>query len=97
MNGYAIIANSYRRMLNEGKLTREAVEKKILIYEFLATCGIDDFCMMVDSSAFDEIIKAFSKMALCNAAIDKESQARVLEELRWILNEKQAKDVLNNG
>ena len=97
LNGYAMVANCCRLMLSKGEMTKEEAEKKILVYDFLATCDIDDLCEMVDSSAFYEIIEAFLKMALCNANIDKKSQARVLEEFRWIFNNKKTKEVLNNG
>lgn len=96
MNGYTIMADSYRKLMNEGKIDKETAEKEIRIYEFLATCDIDDFCRMVDSSAFNDIIRAFLKMAVDNADIDKKSKEKVVGQLRWIFDEKSAKEVLNN-
>lgn len=49
---------------------------------------------MVDSSAFNDIIRSFTKMAIENAGIDEKSQERVLNQLRWIFDEKKAKEVL---
>lgn len=49
---------------------------------------------MVDSSAFNDIIRAFLKLALTNAEIDEESRDKVLNQLRWIFDEKSAKEVL---
>lgn len=97
MNGYTMMAESYRKLMNEGKIDKETAEKEIRIYEFLATCDIDDFCRMVDSSAFNDIIRAFLKMAVDNADIDKKSKDKVIGQLRWIFDEKSAKEVLNNG
>lgn len=94
MNGYTLMAESYRKLMNEGKIKKEVAEKEIRIYEFLATCDIDDLCSMVDSSAFNDIIRAFLKMAVKNADIDEEAQGKVLNQLRWIFEEKQAKEVL---
>ena len=97
MNGYTLMAESYKKLMNEGKIEKEVAEKEIRIYEFLATCDIDDFCRMVDSSAFNDIIRAFLKMAVTNAGIDEESKNKVIGQLRWIFDEKQAQEVLNSG
>ena len=96
MNGYTMMADSYRKLMNEGKIDKETAEKEIRIYEFLATCDIDDLCRMVDSSAFNDIIRAFLKMAVDNANIEKKSKEKVVGQLRWIFDEKSAKEVLNN-
>lgn len=97
MNGFTMMADSYKKLMNEGKIEKEVAEKEIRVYEFLATCDIDDFCRMVDSSAFNDIIRAFLKMAVTNADIDEDSKDKVLNQLRWIFDEKSAKEVLQNG
>ncbi len=97
MNGFTIMADSYKMLMEQGKLDKEEAERNIRIYEFLATCDTDDFCRMVDSSAFNDIIRAFLKLAVKNADIDEESKDKVLNQLRWIFDEKSAKEVLNNG
>lgn len=96
MNGYTMMAESYKKLMEQGKIDKETAEKEIRIYEFLATCDTDDFCRMVDSSAFNDIIRAFLKMAVKNADIDEEAQDKVLNQLRWIFDEKSAKEVLEN-
>lgn len=95
MNGYTLMAESYKKLMNEGKIEREVAEKEIRIYEFLATCDKDDICRMVDSSAFNDIIRAFLKLALTNAELDKKSRDKVLNQLNWIFDEKTAWEVLN--
>ena len=97
MNGFTIMAESYRKLMNEGKIDTETAEKEIRIYEFLATCDTDDFCRMVDSSAFNDIIRAFLKMAVENADIGDKEKEKVIGQLRWIFDEKSAKEVLQNG
>lgn len=42
MNGYTLMAESYKKLMNEGKIEKEVAEKEIRIYEFLATCDDDD-------------------------------------------------------
>lgn len=97
MNGYTMMAESYRRLSEQGKLDKKTAERNIRIYDFLATCDTDDFCRMVDSSAFNDIIRAFLKLAVENAGIDEKSQDKVINQLHWIFDEKSAKEVLNNG
>lgn len=94
MNGFTIMADSYRKLMNEGEIDKATAEKSIRIYDFLANCDTDDFCKMVDSSAFNDIIRAFLKMAVTNADIDEKSKDEVLNQLRWIFDEKKAIDVL---
>jgi len=49
---------------------------------------------MVDSSAFNDIIRAFVEMAVKNADIDEDSRNKVVGQLRWLFDEKMAKEVL---
>lgn len=72
MNGYTMMADSYRKLMNDGTIDKDSAEKSIRIYEFLATCDKDDLCQMVDSSAFNDIIRAFLKMAVVNAELEEE-------------------------
>lgn len=94
MNGFAMMSDSYKKLLEHGKLAREIAEKEIRIYDFLATCTVDDFCRMVDSTAFNDIIRAYVKMSVVNADIGVENQEKVINQLRWIFDEKSAKEVL---
>lgn len=96
MNGFAMMSDSYKKLIEQGKIEKEIAEKEIRIYDFLATCTVDDFCRMVDSSAFNDIIRAFVKMAVVNADIGEENQEKVTNQLRWIFDEKSAKEVLGH-
>ena len=55
MNGYEMMADSYRQLVKQGKIDKETADKEIRIYDFLATCDTEDICRMVDSSAFNDI------------------------------------------
>lgn len=81
--------------MDEGKIDKTTAEKEIRIYEFLASCDEMDLCRMVDSSAFNDIIRAFLNMAVSNADIDEDAKDKVKEQLRWIFDEKQASEILN--
>ena len=56
MNGYKMMAESYRQLVKRGEIDKETADKEIRVYDFLATCDSDDLCRMVDSSAFNDII-----------------------------------------
>ena len=94
MNGFTMMADSYRLLMKQGKIDKETAEKEIRIYEFLATCDTDDFCRMVDSSAFNDIIRGYVALAVENAGIDEKSQKKVEAQMYRIFDEKQAKEVL---
>ena len=95
MNGYEIMAASYRQLMKQGRIEKETADKEIRIYDFLATCDSDDLCRMVDSSAFNDIIRAYLKMAVQSADIDEDAKEKVVGQLRWLFDEKTAKQVLD--
>lgn len=94
MNGYEMMADSYRQLVKQGKIDKETVDREIRVYDFLTTCDSDDLCRMVDSSAFNDIIRAYLKMAVQSADIDEDSRNKVVGQLRWLFDEKTAKQVL---
>ena len=96
MNGYTMLAESYKKLMNEDKIAKEVAEKHIRIYEFLATCDIDDLCIMVDSSAFNDIIRAFLRIAVKDAGIGYLECKAVMDGLHYIFDEQTAKEVLNS-
>ena len=94
MNGYEMMADSYRQLVKQGKVDKETADREIRVYAFLATCDSDDLCRMVDSSAFNDIIRAYLKMAVQSADIDEDAREKVVGQLRWLFDEKTAKEVL---
>lgn len=93
MNGFSVMADSYRKMVSEGKITSKAAESDIRIYDFLGKCNKDDFYRLFDTSAFNDILKAYTRAALKNADLDEDTIRQVMNELRFLLEEKCAKEV----
>lgn len=94
MNGYEMMADSYRQLVKQGKIDKETADREIRVYDFLTTCNSDDLCRMVDSSAFNDIIRAYLKMAVQSADIDEDAREKVVGQLCWLFDEKTAKQVL---
>lgn len=42
MNGFLVMAESYKKLMEQDKIEKEMAEKEMRIYEFLATCDSDD-------------------------------------------------------
>ena len=95
MNGYEMMADSYRQLMKQGRIEKETADKEIRIYDFLATCDSDDLCRMVDSSAFNDIIRAYLKMAVQSADIDEDAKEKEVRQIRCLFDEKTAKQVLD--
>lgn len=96
MNGYGMLAESYRTLVKQGKLTEEDAQKDIDIFEFFSKCDEKDFCRMVDTSAFNQIIKAYCAKALQEADVDEKMADRVMDELRYIMDTHTAREVIEN-
>ena len=93
MNGFKLMADSYRKLVTEKQISEEDAKRTIEIYDFFSTCSKDDFYDMVDSSAFNDIIKAYCRKALSCANVNKNTSERVMDELRWLFDTMGAKTV----
>ena len=94
MNGYTLMAESYKKMVEAGKIEKEVADKEIRIFEFLATCDEDDVFRLVDSGAFNDIIRAYVVLAIKNADIGEKAKANAVSEVRWTLDMKPAREAL---
>lgn len=93
MNGYKVLADGYRTLVSQGKFTEEEVKTDLKVLDFIAECTQEDLYTMIDTSAFNEIIKSFCRTALINARVTEETRYNVMNELRWLFDERPAREV----
>lgn len=87
MNGYKLIADSYRNVAQGAdKEIREGIEKKIRIYDFLATCDQEDKCELFNSSAFNDFVKMYCQLAMNEAELDQDEQDKVMSNLKYLMD-----------
>ena len=98
MNGFKVMADSYRKSASEGQITQEQADKDCRIFDFLATCDQDDFCRLFDSSAFNEITKSYLRIAVKEltdeGTIDEEQAKAVRNRFSLLFDEKRANEVI---
>lgn len=98
MDGFKVMAESYRKAAEEGKISKEDAEKDCRIFEFLSSCDQDDICRLYDSSAFNEITKSYMRIAvnelISEGVIDEEQGKAVRNRFSLLFDEKRAKEVL---
>lgn len=93
MNGFTIMADDYRELVKQGKIKEEDAIREIKVYDFLGSCDQSDFYRLIDSSAFNEIIKAFCKKAMKNVGLERESISKAMAELEWLFDTTTCRDV----
>ena len=86
MNGYQFQADAYRQYLEQHPNEENNVymERCIKVNEFLATCTNDDIEELYNSSAFNEITKAYVKRAMQNLGFKEKEVEAVQDEIKWL-------------
>lgn len=97
MNGYKLLSESYKKAAEEGKISKEEAAKHSRVYEFLASCDLDDLFILYDSSAFNEIAKSYIRIAarelIEEGAIDEEQGRAIRNRFSLLFDEKTANEV----
>lgn len=96
MNGYETMSENYKILMQRGEIEKEAAEKAIRVYDFLAGCDTDDLCEMINSSAFNDLIRAFLVRAVTSAGLDDDTIDQIMQQLRYIFDGQTAKEVLES-
>ena len=97
MNGYEVMAKTYRKLSERGEISKEEAEKKCKVYDFLASCDEEDIYNLFDSSAFNEIAKEYMRLAVkelvSEGKIDEDQGKAVRNRFSLLFDEKQSKEV----
>ena len=97
MNGFEVMADSYRKLAAEGKIPQEEAEKSCKIFDFLGGCDQDDIYALFDSSAFNEIAKSYMRLAVkelvAEGKLDEDQGRAVRNRFSLLFDEKRAKEV----
>lgn len=97
MNGFKMLAESYRKAAVEGVISKEQADKQCRVFDFLGTCDDEDICTMFDSSAFNEIAKSYMRLAvkelIDEEVIDEDQGRAVRNRFSLLFDEKKAKEV----
>ncbi len=93
-----MMADSYRKLATEGKITKEEAEKDCKAFDFLSSCDQDDINNLFDSGAFNDIAKSYMRIAVKElieeSAIDEEQGQAIKNRFALLFSEMTAKDVL---
>ena len=97
---YKSLSNQYRQLSEKEQLSKEEAEKNARIYDFLATCDLEDLFILFDSAAFNEIAKSYLRKAvseLITEEVLEENQARAIRNrFSLLFDETRANEVYNN-
>lgn len=98
MNGFELMADSYRKAAEQGEIDKEYSEKECKVLDFLAGCDNADICNLFDSSAFTDIVKAYLKMAVGElvdeGTIDERQAQAIRDRFSSLFDRKKACEVI---
>lgn len=94
MNGYSLLAASYRKYAETepDEVERGQILRKVKALDFLAETDRETHLELFNSGAFNDVVKGFCEMALNNAGVDPDQRADVLTELRGALDTTSAEE-----
>ncbi len=97
LNGFEVMADTYRKLASEGTISQEEAEKKCKVFDFLSSCDDEDICNLFDSSAFNEIVKSYMRLTVKELVSEGEldgNQGRAVQNrFSLLFDEKKAKEV----
>lgn len=98
MNDYRILMDSYQQLLTrcdeKGTIDKKAVEENIKALEPFAERTREEILYMFDSGAYNDVLKAYCKVAMEDCGVEPEKIMEVLDQIRWLLDTVRANEIL---
>lgn len=101
MNGFSMMSNSYKNLIEKCVIDKCTAEKKIRIFDFLATCDEDDISSLFNSGAFNEIVRAYvdrsvNSLVTQDELLSEEQAQNVKNRLEYLFDMVTAKEILEH-
>ncbi len=96
MNGYKVIADSYRKLLEQeqGAREKEKIESTIKVYDMLSELTENEVYCIFDSGAFNDVVKGYCRKAIKMCGLSDVACSEVMSEIGNLLSEVKAKEIL---
>ena len=97
MNGYTLLAESYKKLLlsDKGQTDKADLQRKIDALEALADADDGKIYALFDTSAFNDIVKGYAKKALDNLGTEKEERQKIINEIAFLFDTFKAEEAEN--
>lgn len=96
MANYNLMIQSYEDILAKktDKCDVEMIQLSINAMKTLNNKTEDEICAIFDTGAFNDILKGYCKKALENCKFDKKQIDTVMDEIKWLLDTCNVKQIL---
>jgi len=96
MANYDILIKSYENVLEKKSDNGdvEAIKLSINAMKTLNDKTDDEIYALFSTGAFNDILKGYCKKALENCKLEKKQIDAVMDELKWLLDTRSAKEIL---
>lgn len=94
MNGYEMTADTYRHYLEQHPAEPQKVKAdlacKIKALDIMASCSDSERLALFNTSAFNDVVKGYVKLALDNIGIEYEQRKAIVNEVSYLFDIKTA-------
>lgn len=96
MNGYEFTIAAYKQVLESDRedIDRDYIKAKIKSLEPFAERTEEERVKMFDSGAFNDVLKAYCKVAMNNCKFKKEDIIDVIAEINFLLDTVSANEII---
>ena len=85
MNGFKLQADAIRKVVErDADCDKEAMLSKAKVYDILSELTQNQIYELYNSSAFNDITKAYAKRAMETVGLDEEQISDVLREIKYL-------------